>query len=161
MSDMGDLWRKWMRPDIAGILTPISCICLKKKKKEVVWSSVKLTLQKFHVVFQADWCLVRHQGGARIRLFKHSQLIRFCKHHLNVWFSVFVSKTSFKKRIFTYIQLIFSVLNVTEFQRRLKLTVYVSDICTCHTLLLVSLFLCFPPNPDLCLSALRLLKEIL
>lgn len=101
MSDMGNLWRKWMRPDIAGILPPLFDIhvlhLLKKRKKEVVWSSVKLTLQKFHVVFQADWCLVRHQGDARIRLFKHSQLIGFCKHGLNLWFSVFVLKTSFKK----------------------------------------------------------------
>lgn len=108
MSDMGNLWRKWMRPDIAGILPPLFDIhflhLLKKRKKEVVWSSVKLTLQKFHVVFQADWCLVRHQGDARIRLFKHSQLIGFCKHGLNLWFSVFVLKTSFKKLQFTYIQ---------------------------------------------------------
>lgn len=108
MSDMGNLWRKWMRPDIAGILPPLFDIhflhLLKKRKKEVVWSSVKLTLQKFHVVFRADWCLVRHQGGARIQLFKHSQLIGFCKHGLNVWFSVFVLKTSFKKLKFTYIQ---------------------------------------------------------
>lgn len=161
MSDMGNLWRKWMRPDIAGILPPLFDIhflhLLKKRKKEVVWSSVKLTLQKFHVVFQADWCLVRHQGDARIRLFKHSQLIGFCKHGLNLWFSVFVLKTSFKKLQFTYIQCL-ECYRVSEATEAYCVCVW---HLLCHTLLLVSPFLCFPPNPDLFLSAPRLLKEIL